>query len=116
MGGGDKTLLPIGGRPMLAWVIAALGVNDIAISANGDRARFGAFNRPVLPDGPFPGQGPLAGLLAGLDWAAGGGADRGPGAPRRCQQRAQASFGRDLAGRLPRHVASETIHARRPKR
>ena len=75
MGGVDKTLLPIGHRPMLAWVIAALGVNDIAISANGDPARFAGFNCPVLPDDPFPDQGPLAGLLAGLDWAAALGAD-----------------------------------------
>ncbi|HYZ61267.1 MAG TPA: NTP transferase domain-containing protein [Acetobacteraceae bacterium] len=75
LGGSDKTLLTVGGRPMLAWVIAALGVEDVAISANGDPARFAAFGCPVLPDGPFAGQGPLAGLLAGLDWAAGLGAE-----------------------------------------
>jgi molybdopterin-guanine dinucleotide biosynthesis protein A len=70
MGGGDKPLLQVAGRPMLASVIAALGVAPIAISANGDPARFAAFGLPVLPDGPFHGQGPLAGLLAGLQWAA----------------------------------------------
>ena len=49
MGGGDKPLLTVAGRPMLASVIAALGVTPIAISANGDPARFAAFGaaRPV---------------------------------------------------------------------
>ncbi|OYV34196.1 MAG: molybdenum cofactor guanylyltransferase [Rhodospirillales bacterium 20-64-7] len=75
MGIMDKPLLPVGGRPMIAWVIEALGVVDIAISANGDLARFAAFGLPILPDGEFSGQGPLAGLLAGLDWAATLGAD-----------------------------------------
>jgi molybdenum cofactor guanylyltransferase len=70
MGGGDKPLLEVAGRPMLASVIAVLGVLPIAISANGDPARFAAFGLPVLPDGAFQGQGPLAGLLAGLQWAA----------------------------------------------
>jgi molybdopterin-guanine dinucleotide biosynthesis protein A len=71
MGGGDKTLLAVGGHPMLAAVISALDVADIAISANGDPGRFAAFGLPVLPDGDFPGQGPLAGILAGLEWAGG---------------------------------------------
>ncbi len=70
MGGGDKPLLTVGDRTMLASVIAALDVRPAAISANGDPARFAAFGLPVLPDGPFHGQGPLAGVLAGLDWAA----------------------------------------------
>jgi molybdopterin-guanine dinucleotide biosynthesis protein A len=70
MGGGDKPLLQVAGRPMLASIIAALGVTPVAISANGDPTRFAAFGLPVLPDGPFHGQGPLAGLLAGLQWAA----------------------------------------------
>lgn len=75
MGGGDKPLLEVGGRPMLAAVIEALDVSDIAISANGDLSRFAAFHRPVLPDGAFAGEGPLAGLLAGLRWATALGAD-----------------------------------------
>ena len=70
MCGGDKPLLTLGGRTMLASVIAALKVPHIAISANGDIARFAAFGLPVLSDGAFEGQGPLAGLLAGLEWAA----------------------------------------------
>ena len=72
IGGGDKPLLDVGGSSMLARVIAALRPDAaaIAISANGDPARFAAFGLPVLPDGAFEGEGPLAGLLAGLDWAA----------------------------------------------
>ncbi len=70
MGGGDKPLLPLGGRPLLARILDALHPLPIAISANGDPARFAAFGLPVLPDGAFQDQGPLAGVLAGLDWAA----------------------------------------------
>jgi molybdopterin-guanine dinucleotide biosynthesis protein A len=70
MGGGDKTLLLVRGRPMLTCIIAALNVPNIAISANGDPARFARFGLPVLPDGVFAGEGPLAGVLAGLEWAA----------------------------------------------
>jgi molybdopterin-guanine dinucleotide biosynthesis protein A len=75
MGGGDKPLLPLGGRTMLDRILATLMPDHehIAISANGDPARFAAA-LPVLAD-PMPGQGPLAGVLAGLDWAAGLGAD-----------------------------------------
>jgi molybdopterin-guanine dinucleotide biosynthesis protein A len=75
MGGGDKPLLDVGGRSMLQAAIEAVGLPDIAISANGDPTRFAAFNRPVLADGDFAGQGPLAGLLAGLQWAASLGAE-----------------------------------------
>lgn len=77
MGGGDKPLLHLHGRPLLAHVIERLTpqVQALAISANGDPARFAAFGLPVLAD-PLPGQpGPLVGVLAGLDWAAGLGAD-----------------------------------------
>jgi molybdopterin-guanine dinucleotide biosynthesis protein A len=70
MGGVDKPLLDVGGRPMLAAVIASLGVVPTAISANGDPARFAAFGLPVFSDGVFQGHGPLAGILAGLRWAA----------------------------------------------
>ncbi|MCC0066831.1 MAG: molybdenum cofactor guanylyltransferase MobA [Rhodovulum sp.] len=77
MGGGDKCLLPVGGRPILAHVIARLRpqVGMLALNANGAPARFAAFGLPVLPDsvGDFPG--PLAGVLAGMDWAAQGGAE-----------------------------------------
>lgn len=75
MGGGDKTLLDLGGRTILAHIIVRLGPRPLAISANGDPARFAAFGLPVLDDGAFVDQGPLAGVLAGLDWAHGLGAN-----------------------------------------
>jgi molybdenum cofactor guanylyltransferase len=77
LGGGDKPLIAIGGSTMLARIIAVLRGETamLAINANGDPARFAAFNLPVLPDGAFVGLGPLAGVLAGLDWAATVGAD-----------------------------------------
>jgi molybdopterin-guanine dinucleotide biosynthesis protein A len=77
MGGGDKCLLPLGGRPMLAHVIERLApqVDWLAINANGDPARLAAFGLPVLADSVADFPGPLAGVLAGLDWAASEGAD-----------------------------------------
>lgn len=72
MGGGDKGLLPVHGRPMLAHVIERLSpqVARLALNANGDPARLAAFALPVLAD-PMPGfPGPLAGVLAAMDWAA----------------------------------------------
>ena len=77
LGGQDKPLLEIGGMPMLARVIATLLADGhaVAISANGDPSRFAAFGLPVLPDEAFVGEGPLAGVLAGLEWATERGAD-----------------------------------------
>ncbi|WP_353475623.1 molybdenum cofactor guanylyltransferase MobA (plasmid) [Salipiger sp. H15] len=77
MGGGDKGLLEIGGEPLLKRVIDRIEpqVADVALNANGDAARFDRYRLPVLPD-TIPGfPGPLAGVLAGLDWAAEQGAD-----------------------------------------
>jgi molybdopterin-guanine dinucleotide biosynthesis protein A len=71
MGGGDKPLHAIGGRPMLAHVIDRLApqVERIVINANGDPARFAAYGLPVVPD-PIAGfLGPLAGILAGMRWS-----------------------------------------------
>lgn len=79
MGGVDKALLTLAGQPLLAHVVARLApqVTALAISANGDAARFAAFGLPVLADAPGRvGGGPLAGVLAGLEWAAGLGAER----------------------------------------
>jgi molybdopterin-guanine dinucleotide biosynthesis protein A len=77
MGGGDKCLLPLGGRPILAHVIARIApqVDVLALNANGAAARFAEFGLPVLPDSVEGFAGPLAGVLAGMDWAAGQGAD-----------------------------------------
>jgi molybdopterin-guanine dinucleotide biosynthesis protein A len=80
MGGGDKGLLVVGGRTLLQRVAERLGAQcaPLALSANGDPARFAAYGLPVLPDrlpDSVPAHpGPLAGVLAGLDWAAGLGA------------------------------------------
>ena len=71
MGGGDKTLLLLDGTEVLAHVIARLSPQaaPIALNANGDAARFQRFALPLLPD-PMKGfPGPLAGILAALDWA-----------------------------------------------
>jgi molybdenum cofactor guanylyltransferase len=70
MGGGDKPLLDLAGKRMIERIVAALDTPHIAISANGDPARFASLQRPVLSDGEFTDHGPLAGVLAGLDWAA----------------------------------------------
>lgn len=77
MGGGDKGLLTLGGQSLLSLVIDRLApqVADLALNANGDAARFAGFDLPVIAD-TIPGfAGPLAGVLAGLDWAAEQGAD-----------------------------------------
>jgi molybdenum cofactor guanylyltransferase len=72
MGGGDKTLRPLGDRPILAHVIerARPQVAALALNANGDPARFRAFGLPVIADSVADFAGPLAGILAGLDWLA----------------------------------------------
>ena len=72
MGGGDKGLLPLGSGTVLSHVIGRLSpqVADLALNANGDPARFAHLGLPVLPDSIEGFAGPLAGVLAGLDWAA----------------------------------------------
>ena len=72
MGGGDKTLLALGGRPLLDHVVARLApqVGSLVLSANGDPARFAASGLPVLADTVEGHAGPLAGILTGLEWAA----------------------------------------------
>lgn len=72
MGGGDKALRPLGGRPLLDHVIERLRpqVAGLILNANGDPARFAGFGLLVVPDSVPDFAGPLAGVLAGLDWAA----------------------------------------------
>ncbi len=72
MGGGDKPLRAVGGRPILQRVIDTMAPQcaGLVLNANGDPARFGALGWPVVPD-DIPGfAGPLAGILAALDQAA----------------------------------------------
>ena len=72
MGGGDKALRDLGGTSMLGHVITRLApqVGPLVINANGDPARFAAFGLEVVPDTLDGFLGPLAGVLAGLKWAA----------------------------------------------
>lgn len=71
MGGGDKTLIEIGDKPMLAQIIDRLKpqTDNIVLNANGDPARFDQFGFPVVPDPVGEYAGPLAGILAGLTYA-----------------------------------------------
>lgn len=71
MGGGDKSLLDIGGKSMLDVILARLSkqVPDIVLNANGDPARFAQFGLPVVSDPVGEFAGPLAGVLAGLTHA-----------------------------------------------
>src|SRR5207245_5916813 len=72
MGGGDKPMRTIGGRTILARVIARLKpqCDGLILNANGDPAPFSAFGLTVVAD-DVPGfPGPLAGILAALDWTA----------------------------------------------
>ena len=71
MGGGDKGFLPLGGKSLLDHVTERLEpqVAELAINANGDPSRF-AHNVPIIADSIGGFVGPLAGVLAGLDWAA----------------------------------------------
>jgi molybdopterin-guanine dinucleotide biosynthesis protein A len=72
MGGGDKALITIGGIAILDRVLERLRpvCAGIILNANGDLARFGRYGLPVIPDSVPDFAGPLAGILAGLDWAA----------------------------------------------
>ena len=70
-GGGDKCLLQLRGRPLLAHAIERLTpqVSALVLNANGDPKRFASFGLPVIGDGNDEQPGPLAGVLAGMEWA-----------------------------------------------
>jgi molybdopterin-guanine dinucleotide biosynthesis protein A len=72
MGGGDKPMRSIAGRTILERTIARLGpqCDGLILNANGDPARFAAYGLPVIADSVADFPGPLAGILAGLDWIA----------------------------------------------
>ncbi|MGA8436117.1 MAG: molybdenum cofactor guanylyltransferase MobA [Methyloceanibacter sp.] len=71
MGGGDKCLLPLAGKPMLTRIIDRLSpqVSDLVLNANGDVSRFAAFGLPIVEDRLGGQIGPLAGVHAGIEWA-----------------------------------------------
>jgi molybdenum cofactor guanylyltransferase len=99
MGGGDKTLRALAGRPVLAHVIERIQpqVRRLCLNANGDPARFAAYRLPVVPDSVEGFAGPLAGVLAGMDWAAA----NAPDCPWMVSAPTDAPFlPRDLVARL----------------
>jgi molybdopterin-guanine dinucleotide biosynthesis protein A len=108
MGGGDKALLRIGSATILDRVIERLKPHCIGliINANGDPARFAQFALPVVPDSVEGFAGPLAGILAGLDWVA----EQHPQVPWVASVPGDCPFlPRDLVPRL--HAAREAAGA-----
>lgn len=110
MQGADKPLMMLGGQPLIAHVVAALSApgRPLAISANGDPARFAALGLPVLADRAEDFPGPLEGVLNGLRWAEALGAAHLVTAPADCPFLPQ-----DLVPRLLEAAREDTIiHAR----
>jgi molybdopterin-guanine dinucleotide biosynthesis protein A len=72
MGGGDKSLRELGGRPILDHVLERVQpqVGALLLNANGAAERFAGYGLPVLPDSVAGFAGPLAGVLTGMEWAA----------------------------------------------
>jgi molybdopterin-guanine dinucleotide biosynthesis protein A len=72
MGGGDKALIRVGDQAILDRVLARLApaCATVVLNANGDPQRFARYGLPVVPDSVPDFAGPLAGILAGLDWIA----------------------------------------------
>jgi molybdopterin-guanine dinucleotide biosynthesis protein A len=106
MGGGDKPMRQIAGRTILARVIARLKpqCDGLVLNANGDPARFASFGLPVISDTVADFPGPLAGILAALDWTA---ANR-PEVPWILSAAADCPFlPRDLVTRLHRARAEQ---------
>jgi molybdenum cofactor guanylyltransferase len=108
MGGGDKGLRMLGGRSLLARTAERLApqCDGLILNANGDPARFSALGLPVVAD-PVAGLlGPLAGVLAALDWAAA----RAPATAWVASVPGDCPFiPRDLVARL--HAAREAVGA-----
>ena len=103
MGGGDKCLRPLAGRPILAHIIARVRpqVGPLLLNANGDPARFADFGLPVAADVVEGHAGPLAGVLTGLEWAA----RNAPGCRWLASFACDAPFlSRDLVARLLKAV------------
>lgn len=106
MGGGDKCLRPLGATTILQHVIdrARPQVARLVLNANGDPRRFAAYGLPVVADSVPDFAGPLAGILAGLDWAA----SQAPDAAWVASFAGDAPFlPRDLVKRLAAAVAKD---------
>jgi molybdopterin-guanine dinucleotide biosynthesis protein A len=108
MGGGDKPLLRLAGRPILSHVVERLQpqCDFLLLNANGDASRFAAQGLPVVADTIPDFAGPLAGILAGLDWLA----ENSPGTAWLVSVAADTPFiPADLVARLHRvRAESET--------
>ncbi len=106
MGGGDKCLRLLGGKPILAHIVQRLApqTKRLVLNANGDPARFASFGLPVVADSVGGFAGPLAGILAGLDWASA----EAPNCPSVLSAPTDAPFlPRDLVRRLLEARAAE---------
>ncbi|NQV55776.1 MAG: molybdenum cofactor guanylyltransferase MobA [Rhodospirillales bacterium] len=70
MGGGDKCFRPLAGRVVLDWIVERAGAqcSPLIINANGDAARFDKYGLAVIADEVEGFAGPLAGILAAMDW------------------------------------------------
>jgi molybdopterin-guanine dinucleotide biosynthesis protein A len=106
MGGGDKPMRTIGGKTILERVIARLApqCDGMILNANGDPTRFASFGLPVIADDVADFPGPLAGILAALDWMA----TNRPEVKRVLSAAADCPFlPRDLVARLEQARATE---------
>jgi molybdopterin-guanine dinucleotide biosynthesis protein A len=106
MGGGDKALRLLAGQPLLDHVIERLRpqVAALVLNANGDPERFASYGLPVAADSIADFAGPLAGVLAGLDWAA----EHHPDCPLVASVPTDAPFlPRDLVVRLADAIEAE---------
>jgi len=72
MGGTDKALLPLAGRPLVEHATERLApqCESVILNANGDPSRFNRITLPIIPDSTPDYPGPLAGILAALEWSA----------------------------------------------
>lgn len=107
MGGGDKALLKLAGRPLIAHAADGLAaqVGILIVNANGDPARFAPLGLPVVPDETADFPGPLAGVLAALHWFA----RERPGTRAIVSVSADAPFvPADLVHRLGSALSAET--------
>ena len=99
MGGGDKGLVRLAGRPILDWVVERMRpqVERLVLNANSDAERFAGVGLPVVPDSIEGFAGPLAGVLAALEWAT----THAPGARSVATSATDTPFfPRDLVARL----------------
>jgi len=106
MGGGDKNLRLLGGRPILDRIVDVVRpqVGPLVLNANGDPARFAAYGLPVAPDVVEGYAGPLAGVLTGMEWARA----NAPGSQWLASFATDAPFlPSDLVARLMRAVVAE---------